>query len=385
MPMKGLRLPLARVSPPALLVAVFAWAAGCATQPRPMVDPYFAARTYTPSRIAVMPPDVFVVYDEVGDNDPRKSAELGRQVGDHLARLLIEGLSRRGYAVDTSTRWDGVHAPDGTVVVGGQDLSWMAGSILQFSASPAGAVEGPMKGPAFVAPELAQKLGSATGADALLYLNLKGAAVSPGKRTAQVLGVVFFVVVIAAIILLLLANNKGGNSRGGTPAGGGGSGASAVRAAPAGSAMSAVPAAGTPARAHFAPRGYGRLPPGGGGPVYGGSHVNFGVGLGVMVPLDGPVATHEGAVADDDSAFAGNQAYLTMSLVSTYDGRVLWHLRQSIDVDLDDPKDVDRVVARILDAIPPSLARPGERQPPAVPVSTTAAPPPPPPPPPVSQ
>ena len=150
-----------------------------------------------------------------------------------------------------------------------------------------------------------------------------------------------------------------------------------MRAAPTGGGrFGGVPAAGTPAQAHFAaPRGYGRPPPGGGGRVYGGSHVSFGLGVGMVVPLDGPEATHEGAVADDDSAFAGDQAYVTMSLISTYDGRVLWHLRQSVDVELDNPKDVERFVGRVLDSIPPSLAR---GAPAAAP--TTAAPPPPPPP-----
>jgi hypothetical protein len=381
---KRLRLPRARVSPVALLAAALGWAAGCATPPRPMVDPYFAARSYTPARIALMPPDVFLVYDQVGENDPRKSAELGRQVGDHMARLLIEGLTARGYAVDTSARWDGVHAPDGTVALGGQELGWMAGSILQFSASPSAGGQGSMPAPVFVAPELAQRVGGATGADALLYLNLKGVAVSPGKRTAQVLGVVFFVVLLAAIILLLVADSKGGGGgrRSGVPGGGGG-GPTAVRAAPSAGgpiASGAMRGAGTPTQAHFAPpRGYGRPPSGGGGRVYGGSHVNFGLGVGVMVPLDGPVATHEGAVADEDPIFEGDQAYVTMSLVSTYDGRVLWHLRQSVDVELDDPRDVERFTRRIVDGIPPSLARPGaELTAPAAPAPTSGAVPPPP-------
>jgi hypothetical protein len=357
--MKRLRLPGVRVSPLALAAAVLGWAAGCATPPRPMIDPYFAARSYTPNRIALMPPDVFVIYDQVGDNDQRQSAELGRALGDHMARLFVDGLTRRGYAVDTSARWDGVHAPDGSLALGSQEVGWVAGSILQFSASPAAGGQGPMTAPVFVAPELAQKVGTSTGADALLYMNVKGVAVSPGKRTAQVLGVVFFVVVLVAIILLVMADSKGGGGRrGGVPSAVGAGGPSAVRAAPAGgSRLGGVPAPGTPAGAHFAPRGYGRVPPGGGGRVYGGSNVSFGLGVGMVVPLEGPVATHEGAVADDDSAFAGDQAYVTMSLVSTTDGRVLWHLRQSVDVELDNPQDVERFVGRVLDTIPASLAR----------------------------
>src|SRR4051812_30361867 len=118
--MKRMRLLLERLGPSgALCLAVLAWAAGCATPPRPLVDPYFATRSYTPARITVMPADVFVIYDEVGDNDPQKSAALGREVADHISRLVARGLEGRGYAVDTSARWDGVHAPDGTMTLPG--------------------------------------------------------------------------------------------------------------------------------------------------------------------------------------------------------------------------------------------------------------------------
>src|SRR3954454_22953048 len=123
-----LRLPRVRVSVLALIVAVLGCAAGCATPPRPMIDPYFAARSSTPSRIALMPPDVFVVYDEVGTNDPRRSAELGRQGGDHMGGLLVGGLERGRYAVDTSTRWDGVHDRSGGLLLGPQEVGWVAGS-----------------------------------------------------------------------------------------------------------------------------------------------------------------------------------------------------------------------------------------------------------------
>src|SRR5438132_473476 len=88
------------------------------------------------------------------------------------------------------------------------------------------------------------------------------------------------------------------------------------------SSRTARPAAVAPAGATAArvtPRGYGGLPPGGGGRVYGGGP-RVGVGVGVMVPLEEPVYTHEGAVADPDDTFAGDQAYVAMTLVSSYDG-----------------------------------------------------------------
>src|SRR3954447_3749889 len=160
--MKRLRLPRLRASARAVCLAALGWAAGCPT-PGPMIDPTFAARTYTPARVALMPPDVFVVYDEYGDNDPRKSEALGQAVSQDMTGLLAADLQRRGYQVSLTPSWDGVRNPDGSYAVGGQELSGMANAILQFTNSPQGGGSGPMPAPAFVAPELAQRVGAATG------------------------------------------------------------------------------------------------------------------------------------------------------------------------------------------------------------------------------
>jgi hypothetical protein len=357
MTMKRLRLPHLRVSAFSICLATLAWAAGCAT-PGPMVDPYFASRSYTPARVALMPPDVFVVYDEVGDNDPRKSQALSLAISNHVGGLLASGLVRRGYQVNTAPSWDGIRNPDGTYALTGQDLGWMANSILQFSGSPAGGGSGTMPAPAFVAPEVAQRVGAAAQSDAVLYMNVKGVAVSPGKKTAEVFGVVFFVVIIAG--------KNGGGSHAHGPVASSGGGARSVRSSGwHGPAAGTTPRSTTAIAAPPVSRGYGNYPRGG-GPVYAGPQV--GLGIGVVVPLDGPQYTHEGAVADQDESFAGDQAYVSMTLVSTYDGRVLWHTRQSIDVALDKPQDVQRMVDRLIDAIPPSLSR-------AAPAPAPAAPP----------
>src|SRR5262245_23737841 len=60
-----------------LVLGCAAWSAGCAT-PQPMMDPVFASGTYAPARVALLPPDVFVVLDQVGDNDAVASAALGQ-------------------------------------------------------------------------------------------------------------------------------------------------------------------------------------------------------------------------------------------------------------------------------------------------------------------
>lgn len=350
--MQSVRLARVRRSAPALALAALAWS-GCAAT-RPMVDPWFEARSYTPARIALLPPAVFAVADQVGDNDPQQSAALGQALSAETTRLVSEALRARGYDVNLSARWDGVYAADGSVLLGGHELAWLSSSILQFANSETGGGEGPMQAPAFVAPELAARVGWATGSDALLYLNLKGVSVSEGKRTAQVLGVVFFVVVLAAIVLLMTKDRGGGPAR----SGGGPSQAFSGRPVPrAGAAPrgSAAVTPGAPTQAHLVPRGRGAPPRRGGGRTYGGPRVGVGVGLYATVPVAGPAHTHEGTVADDDSTFAGDQLYFSMTLISAADGRVLWHLRDDADVEIEDPAQVQRFVDRVLSTLPPAL------------------------------
>jgi hypothetical protein len=46
-----------------------------------------------------------------------------------------------------------------------------------------------------------------------------------------------------------------------------------------------------------------------------------------------------------------------MTLVSAHDGRVLWHIRDSVDVAPDKPPEVDAFVRKFMGLIPPSLGR----------------------------
>jgi hypothetical protein len=80
-------LDLLRRSGFALVLGVVAWTTGCASGPRPAIEPSFAARTYTPIRIALLPPDVFMVLDQMGDNDPVKSEALRQQVIGEVVKL----------------------------------------------------------------------------------------------------------------------------------------------------------------------------------------------------------------------------------------------------------------------------------------------------------
>ncbi|HEY4395679.1 MAG TPA: hypothetical protein VGP64_16525 [Polyangia bacterium] len=365
---------------PALLLAVYStWAwSGCATAPRPLVDSGYAARAYTPGRIAVLPPDVFVVLDQVGDDDPVKSAALGQVVGAETARAIDRSLRARGYDVDMLGRWDGVYGPDGAPVPGGEALEGLARGIIAFASSRDGARQGPTPLPPRVAPELAAAVGSAAQADAVLYVNVKGVVTTPGRQTATVLTAVFIVVIVAAIVLALASQKGGGGGRGL------GGGAHASRPAPAAGAWRAAPVGATvrpavrpaafrpgavsavavrPAPPVGAWRGAGRPvvvrggpvgPVGPVGPIYVGGFGN----LNLIVPLDEPIYTHDGSVAYDDPIFAGDELYVSMTLVSTVDGRVLWHARDSLDLEANNPAHVDRMVQGFLNTLPPALPPP---------------------------
>jgi hypothetical protein len=349
-----------RWRPSSLALAVFAWAAGCATAPQPAVDPGFAARAYTPGRIALLPPDVFVVLDQVGDNDPVKSAALGQAVSAETVRAVEQALRGRGYDVDLSARWDGIVARDGSLLVSRDELGYLANGIVAFANSPEAAAGGPAPVPRLIAPELAARVGWATQSDALLYVNIKGAVTTSGKRAAQILAVVFIVVIVAAIIVLATQRGGGGGRPGAV---GGGPRVQPLGRAPAAPGggwhgPSAAPARAVPAPGAGGWHGGGAPPAvprgarvyrGGGGP---------GIGVAVIVPLDEPVYTHDGSVGYDDPLFAGDELYVSMTLVSTYDGRVLWHARDSLDLDADHPTDVDRMVHAFLDALPPALPAP---------------------------
>jgi hypothetical protein len=423
----------------ALIAAAAAWAGGCATAPAPLIDPALASGAYTPTRIALMPPDVFVVLDQVGDNDAVRSAALGQAVSTETVRVVEQSLRARGYDVDLSARWDGIVARDGGVLVSRDELGWLANGILQFGNSPDGAGHGPLTMPRYVAPELAAKVGWATQSDALLYVNVKGVTTTGGKRAESILAGVFIVFVVAAIILVLVASSKGGGSSGQSssltgggfrgqsvarapspaatggwrgapvaatsgghaaimPSGGGAAGVGHAAGMPSANAGGVGRAASMPSgnggvgraaimpsgnggvsRAAIMPSGGAAPTPGGwrgaapaggvaaggggwrggaapprpvGAPVYfGGPRVSFGVGI--IVPLDGPVYTHDGDVEHEDEMFAGDELYVSMTLVSTYDGRVLWHARDSLDLDADDNADVDRMVQTFLGSLPP--------------------------------
>jgi hypothetical protein len=352
-----------RLSVSALCLATLAWTVGCAT-PRPMIEPSFAQRSYTPARIALLPPAVFVVVDQVGDNDPRRSWELGQAVTQQTVGSLTEELRRRGYDLDLQARWDGIFDGSGQLLVPSNELGWLANSIVQFANSDAGGGQGPMETPAFVAPELARKVGWATQSDALLYVNMKGVSVTKGKRTAQIIGTVFIVVVVAAIIAMILGQGREGGNRAPSTAGGGaGRGIpNAGNPAAAGGAMAVAPTggAGRPTSAVVAaPVGRGSYGAGrGGGQVYrsrprASSGLNLGVG--VMVPLGGHQHTHEGQVADQDDFYAGDEIQVSLTLVSAHDGRVLWHVRDSVDVDPAKPHELEEFVRRYVGLVPPSL------------------------------
>jgi hypothetical protein len=303
-----------------------------------------------------------MILDEVGDNDPAKSEALRQAVFGEVVKFSTDAFRQRGYDLDLSARWDGIVGQDGQTLVGRDELRAMANSILQFANGPAGGQQGPFTMPEIIAPDLAAKIGWATRSDSLLYVNLKGVTTSDGKRAAQI---IFFVVVIALIVLAAIAEGKSGSRSGGQPAHSTAGKALPVaappmRGAPPSAGRGPAPrmwAAGPPRGPVPVGRGSGPVPIAGGGPrhVYGaGPRFGVGVGIdvGIIVPLDGPGYTHEGRVQHEDELFGGDQMYVSMTLVNAADGRVLWHLREDLDLDAEDPNDVQALVRRVVGSIP---------------------------------
>jgi len=122
---------------------------------------------------------------------------------------------------------------------------------------------------------------------------------------------------------------------------GGGGGGAVVRGHPGGGARVGSPPVGRGAT--FGGRAPGRV-------YTAGPRVSLGVGF--YVPLGGPMYTHDGAVEHDDEAFGGDELYVSMTLVNAADGRVLWHLRDQLDLEADDPQQVDTMVRRFVGSIP---------------------------------
>ena len=334
----------------AIALGVAAWTAGCASAPRPAIEPAFAARTYTPIHIALLPPDVFMVLDQVGDNDPARSEALRRQVIDQVVRLSSEAFRSRGYDLNLSARWDGVFGPDGQPLVSGDELAGMADAILQFANGPVGGQQGPLVVPQIIAPELAAKIGWATQSDSLLYVNLKGVTTSNGKRAAAILGAVFIALIV---VLLVVATSKSSGHGNSAPIARGPGRAVAGPRMRGGAPVASGMRGGAPIARGPVPVGRGSRFAGGPAPRYYGGGPRMDVGVGVFIPLEGPTYTHEGQVEYEDSWFGDDELYLNMTLVNAADGRVLWQVRHQFDADADDPKDLQEMVNQVVGTLPP--------------------------------
>ncbi len=263
------------------------------------------------------------------------------------------------------------------MLVSRDELGWLANGVVNFANSPQGGGSGAMPQPLVVAPELAARVGWATQSDAVLYINVKGAVATPGKTAASVVAAVLIVFIIIAVILMS-TSNKGGGNKGNSNAWRGGS-PKPIGHAPSGGGWhgspSSVPRPAAPGPGAGGWRGGGRPAPlPAGAPVYRGGGPRVGVGVGIIVPLNGPTYTHDGDVGYEDPMFAGDELYVAMTMVSTYDGRVLWHVRDHIDLEADRPQDVERMVHTFLDTLPPALPRPPAQAPAVQAPAPTAAP-----------
>ena len=125
-------------------LATLAWAAGCATPPDDRTGVRRRAPTPPPASPSC-PRRCSWCTTSTGTTTRRSPAQLGQAVTQQTVALMADELRRRGYDVNLQARWDGIYDGNGQLLVGGNELAWLASSIVQFANSEAGGGEGPME------------------------------------------------------------------------------------------------------------------------------------------------------------------------------------------------------------------------------------------------
>ena len=144
-----------------------------------MIEPAFAARSYTPvaNRACCRPTCSWCSINSA------TTIRWRRRRWARRCRRRPSPRSTRGCAAAATTsicRRAGTASsrPTGRCWSTATTSAGWRPAITQFASSPEGGGGGPMTQPAFVAPELAARVGWATQSDALLYVNVKGVTVT---------------------------------------------------------------------------------------------------------------------------------------------------------------------------------------------------------------
>jgi hypothetical protein len=294
--------------------------------------------------IDVLPPDV-QVWTSAGSS--ASAEDLAARLDGTMRDTVGTALLRRGYHVLAQLEWDGTYvAPDGAVR---DAMATEHVGVTAYSLSGYGhAVEAADQG--LLVPYLPHRLGSATGADATLYI---GGWAYVGKdpndnRGAKIAkGIVIGILVIAVVAILIIALDKAGGKGLGKAAGGVGQAASSAGRA---AARVAVTAGRVAARSlEPALRTYARVGP------------RLARGMLDMADAFGHIDTHvyiypgrPSYYEDERTPKKGrSRMLLEMTLVDNRSGMVLWHSRELFPAHATQGAQVRRAFASLLSTLPP--------------------------------
>jgi hypothetical protein len=335
-PWKTSRLVLgsARCSWLGVSLSAWAWSAGCSYRAFPVVDRDFAAGVRTPTRIAILPPDSWVTVEGMTLSMP-DLVKLNRTISFKMRQMLGDELRRRGYDVDLRALWEGIQNQDESMSVSAEEMSRFARAIMDYGASPEAHEHGMMSKTSTIWPELTAKIGRGTAADAIMMVGMEGIASEGGDDSDAIAGAILVILLIGIIVLAVASANSHGHSGSFGGTGGGthhASGPSPHAAldliAHAGNLVGNVAylAQSTPSTGR------------------------------ACLPTDVSPCAYEPGMAPNPIPQQKN-IRVAMTLVSSRDGKVLWHLADEIQLLATDMTKLSRFIAACMDSVPTRAPR----------------------------
>jgi hypothetical protein len=245
----------------------------------------------------------------------------------NLMGIAAETLASRNYSVASVLDWNGDFV--GGPALSPDDLLATVGALERYGAAVAA---NPGQLPV---PFLPVRLGTATGADATLFVGGWAYVAKhrdQGDQIAKGVLIALAIVAVVVIIAVIVSKSHGGGHGGSGHGGGGVSGA--------GHAAAAFSASGGVAHVHHA----GRLVRAAGDMIDAFGRIARDVASPEWIAWeDDPTLPHDGAQP---------QMYLEMTLVDNRTGLALWHSHQTFPASAERPDDVARVARTMLSLLP---------------------------------
>jgi hypothetical protein len=327
---------------------------------KPIGDPRFMARQTHVVSVDVLPVDVEVGTYAGAKMPVEDVASVFHSFTDEQMRAT---LANRGYEVRAVLDWDGTYAAGAgdAAALAPEEVAATARSLAQYGRAQAARQD------VILFPYLPARLGTATGADATLYI---GGTAYAGKDpdpidAGDVIVAVLIVAVVVVVIAVAIAGGKGGGGNLASAAGNvaqagarvvASVGRAALHVARAGSVV--LEAAGRVAfesrccwRAYEDPMWDPYYDPSWDhSDAYGHTTVYVVIPESRPAPAPAPVAPPPPAPAMPEAG--PSRTWLEMTLVDNRTGQVLWHARQQFAANPSKPGDTREMIRRMLETLP---------------------------------